>query len=210
MDTGFTIDDVRDTLTKDMTRFLGKIESGAREILERRDLGLEAVPLMLPIFQAVGDHGHAIYGTSRLVSARSLADSAARLESLAHAGRDELSRALQHLSRARDIAGTLVGGAGDMLAMLSLELEHRADEASAIAESWRLRVDDVMSTFPVARGVAPANGNSSVALATADHGAAAHPNALRVVLPAATAAAPRDVDDEWSFAEAAPSALEPA
>ena len=209
MDTGFTIDDVRDTLTSDITRFLGKIESGAREILERKDLGVEALPAALTVFETIGDHGHAIYGTSRLVQAGSLADSAAGLEALAQRGRDELARAVVHLSRAREIAGAIVGGAGDMLAMLSLELDHRSQEASAIAAGWRQRVESVTGSIAALHGREASNGNGrAVGESTADLGPMLSIATARAVAKPVPALPPSSavVDDEWSFAGSAADA----
>ena len=160
MQTGFSIDDVRDTLTRDVTRALGRIEQAAREILDAPEFALGGEPASLPHFVTIGDHSHAIYGTSRLVSARSLADSSARMEALAQHGREQLGRALRHLAQARDIATAMVGGATDMLAMLSLELDAQSPEAQVIADSWRLRVEDVLraSSLAIAGGESTAGG----------------------------------------------------
>jgi len=99
METGFTIDDVRETLTQDVTRLLGRIERAARDILDDRALAPDGEPAGLAAFLAIGDHSHAIHGTSCLVSAQSLADSSARMEALAHHGRDQLTRALHAETR---------------------------------------------------------------------------------------------------------------
>src|SRR3954468_15289686 len=141
METGFTINDVRDTLTQDVTRLLGRIERAARDILDDRSLVLDGTPASLAGFLAIGDHSHAIHGTSCLVSAQSLADSSARMEALAHHGRDQLTRALRHLASAREIAAVIAGGSTDMLAMLSHELDGRPAAARAIADSWQLWVE---------------------------------------------------------------------
>src|SRR4051812_3457029 len=144
METGFTIDDVRETLTQDVTRLLGRIERAARDILDDRALAPDGEPASLAGFLAIADHSHAIHGTSCLVAAQSLADSSVRMQALAHHGRDQLTRALRHLASARDIALAITGGSTDMLAMLSHELDGRPAEARAIADSWRLRVEDVL------------------------------------------------------------------
>ena len=72
---GFSIDDVRDTFTTDITNFLGRIEEAARALLASP--ALEATSLRdisgTPLFEKVGDFAHAITGTSSLVSANSLA-----------------------------------------------------------------------------------------------------------------------------------------
>src|SRR5262245_35273911 len=183
MESGFTIDDVRETLTRDVTRSLGRIERAAREILDERALAIDGEPPSLLHFVTIAEQSHAIYGTSRLVSAQSLADSAARMEALAHRGRDQLSRALRHLGAVRDIAAAMAGGSTDMLAMLSLELDAQPGEAQTIAESWRLRVEDVLHGGSVAlSGAESANDNlrvpgveSAVTPAASSPGAAVEP-----------------------------------
>jgi chemosensory pili system protein ChpA (sensor histidine kinase/response regulator) len=160
METGFTIDDVRETLTRDVTRSLGRIERAARDILDDREVAVDGEPASLPRLLTIGEQSHAIYGTSCLVAAQSLADSSARMEALAHHGREQLSRAMRHLAAVRDIAAAMVGGSTDMLAMLSLELDGKPGEAQAVADSWRLRVEDVLRVSSVTiAGAESANGN---------------------------------------------------
>src|SRR5262245_42398815 len=125
---GFSIDDVRDTIGTDITRFLDRIEMTASELAEPRPPFLAAVS-----FEAAGDAGHAIYGTSSLVGAESLASSAKLVERLAEHGQHELSLALKHLDRAKDIAIALRQGAGEMRTMLGLELDHQRDDSGWIA-----------------------------------------------------------------------------
>ena len=159
MQTGFTIDDVRETLTRDITRSLGHIEREARDILDDRGLASEDEPASTLRLVAIGDQSHAIYGTARLVAADSLADSSARMEALAQHGRDQLGRARRHLAIVRDIAAAMVGGSTDMLAMLSLELDGQPAEAQVVADSWRQRVDDVLhaSSLAIASPESPAS-----------------------------------------------------
>ena len=194
MESGFTIDDVRETLTRDVTRSLGRIERAAREILDERTLAVDGEPASLLHLVTIAEQSHAIYGTSRLVSAHSLADSASRMEALAHRGRDQLGRALGHLAAVRDIAAAMAGGSTDMLAMLSLELDAQPREAQTIAESWRLRVEDVLHGGSVAlSGAESANDNLRVpgresAVPPAD----APPTGAEPAAPAAEA-----VDEGW-------------
>jgi chemosensory pili system protein ChpA (sensor histidine kinase/response regulator) len=195
METGFTIDDVRETLTRDVTRSLGRIERDAREILEDRELPSEADQASLPRFVAIGDESHAIYGTARLVSAQSLADSSEQMEALAHLGRDQLSRALRHLAVVRDVAATMVGGSTDMLAMLSLELDGQSREAQSIADGWRQRAEEVVRGGSVASSAAESSaGNLRIVSApTVD----LH---VKQVIAAAPEPAPRGgeaIDDGW-------------
>jgi chemosensory pili system protein ChpA (sensor histidine kinase/response regulator) len=201
METGFTIDDVRDTLTQDVTRLLGRIEHAAREILDDRALALDREPAGLAAFLAIGDHSHAIHGTSCLVSAQSLADSSARMEALAHHGRDQLTRALRHLATARDIAATIAGGSTDMLSMLSHELDGRPVEARAIADSWRLRVEDVLG------GSSAASRAESTAGLRVVPAQVAAPPAPAPSAPATNGALhdPVAVDDGWGGFDDAPA-----
>ncbi|HMG23527.1 MAG TPA: Hpt domain-containing protein, partial [Kofleriaceae bacterium] len=183
-----------------VTRSLGRIEQAARAILDDRELAVDGEPAGLPRFQVIGDQSHAIYGTARLVAAHSLADSSARMEALAHHGRDQLSRALRHLAVVRDIAAAMVGGSTDMLAMLSLELDGQSHEAQTIADSWRLRVEDVLQ-------------DSALVIA----GAESVVSNLRVVEDGAeprtgsdgTREAPRDevIDNGWDDVEREPARL---
>jgi len=204
MDTGFTIDDVRETLTRDVTRFLGRIEGAAREILDDRDLAIDGEPRSVPLLQAIGDHSHAIYGTSRLVAARSLADSSARMETLAQHGRDQLARALRHLAIVREIAGAMVGGSTDMLAMLSLELDGQASEALAIADSWRLRVEDVLQGSSIAM-VAGESGAAGLRVVAAQTVELRRPKAQAPVAPVSAAG----VDNGWGDFDDEPAAAAP-
>ena len=199
MQTGFTIDDVRETLTRDVTRSLGRIERTAREILDDRELACDGEPASLPRFVTISDHSHAIYGTSRLVSAQSLADSSARMEALANRGRDHLTRALGHLALVRDIAAAMVGGSTDMLAMLSLELDGQSREAQVIADSWRLRVDDVLQGSAIAIAGADSTGGGHLHVVGADTTGpfAADSSGAPPEAPAAVAWSAQPVDAGW-------------
>lgn len=199
MQTGFSIDDVRETLTRDVTRSLGRIESAARDVLDDPALVADGEPAGFARLASVADHSHAICGTSRLVAARSLADSASRMEELAHRGRDQLSRALSHLSAVREIAAAMVGGSTDMLAMLSLELDGKPGEALEIAESWRLRVDDVLQK----------NARLTAAAGSAASGPQGIEEPDEVAAPGSSSASPdaaRAVDDGWDAFDDGPAA----
>src|SRR5467141_3783309 len=103
----FSIDDVRDTLHADITHLLARIEESAdalREVPEPPS-GEEG-----PSFRAIGDHGHAVYGTCALVDAESLASSARWLEKLAARGEEEVRLAAAHLGAARSLAEVATRG----------------------------------------------------------------------------------------------------
>jgi chemosensory pili system protein ChpA (sensor histidine kinase/response regulator) len=203
METGFTIDDVRETLTQDVTRLLGRIERAARDILDDRALAPDGEPASLARFLAIGDHSHAIHGTSCLVSAQSLADSSARMEALAHHGLDQLTRALRHLACARDIAATIASGSTDMLAMLSHELDGRPAAACAIADSWGLRVEGVLDGSSAA-----SSAESAASLRVVPAEVATPPAPAHSAPPAATGEShgPTAIDDGWGGFDDAPAA----
>lgn len=134
---GFSIDDVRDTIGTDMIRLITRIEqatSGA-------ELGqtLEA-----SAFHAIGDAAHSIYGTSALVGAQSIAETAGSIQKLAELGRQELATAMTHLARARELALIAKEGAGEMRTMLALELDHQRQDASLVAREWQRRADQML------------------------------------------------------------------
>ena len=89
----FSIDDVRESFTADVSLFLTGIQRAAQGALGAPALKPE---LMAgdgrPAFQTLADLAHAIYGTSALVGAGSLRDSARVLEELASAGAEACVR----------------------------------------------------------------------------------------------------------------------
>ena len=85
----FSIDDVRDTVSVDITARLSKIEASAKDLLDTTAIALEASSSSL--FKTIGEDGHAILGTSSLVSAQSLTASARMMERLANIGHEEIA-----------------------------------------------------------------------------------------------------------------------
>ncbi|HEY2516305.1 MAG TPA: Hpt domain-containing protein [Polyangiaceae bacterium] len=143
----FSIDDVRDTIRADITRLLARIEETARGFARHPDppTGESAGEGEAQSFQAIGDCGHAIFGTSALVEAESLASSARCLEKLAARGEEEARLAALHLSRARRLAEVAALGAGEMRQMLELELQRRGDEAQWSSLEWQGRADEALA-----------------------------------------------------------------
>jgi len=141
--TGFSIDDVKETIGKDITELLGRIEETATSFADVA-LRLHADEATTRAFQLISDTGHAIYGTSSLVEATSLSTSARVIERLADRGNRELLLAKEHAERAREIAIAVRNGVSEMRSMLSLELGHRADEAEWLALEWQGRANDLL------------------------------------------------------------------
>src|SRR4051812_37260488 len=111
---GFSIDDVRATITKDINLLLEQIEKNARDVVGTPSAPLRDRLVTWAPFKVMEEAGHAIYGTSALVSAESLASSARLVEELAEEGARELALAVKHMDRARTIAEGVAAGAAEM------------------------------------------------------------------------------------------------
>lgn len=150
---GFSLDDVRDTFSADISRLLENIELAARTMA-----GAQAkfgpMPLVdalgRPWFQAIDDDGHAIEGTSSLVSVHTLTHGALLLKELATEGRLALMHAEASLARARHIADACESGAATLRSVLELELQDRSEEAMDKLEAWsvpaKILVPDIVET----------------------------------------------------------------
>jgi chemosensory pili system protein ChpA (sensor histidine kinase/response regulator) len=127
----FSIDDVRETFTSDVTSLLAKIEEGAQFLLGSTGLVEPGGCLAdgRPGFDVLADVGHAIAGTTSLVGVDSLTDSARALEELARSGQQAVFQLQQGVARCRDTARLCLEGVGRMRSMLELELAHRSSEA---------------------------------------------------------------------------------
>jgi len=140
--TSFSIDEVRESFTVDLTNFLSQIEAAARDAALAPALvdsppGEAAGPSS---FDAIRHSGHSIGGTSNLVGAASLAGSAGLLEELAEYGRDAVRQCRAYAARARQCSALCLEGALAMRSMLVLELDHRSTDAGWIATEWEQRV----------------------------------------------------------------------
>ena len=131
----FSIDDVRETMTADVRAFLTKIEQASTLLSDAYPPPLPGQSA--PSFRAIEEAGHAIYGTSSLVGADSLATSAKLVEELAIRGQEMLELAAHYGERARRIASLAATGAGEMRGMLDLELDKRGDDAQWLAIDWQ-------------------------------------------------------------------------
>jgi chemotaxis protein histidine kinase CheA len=163
----FSIDDVRETFTTDVSSFLGNIEEDMQLLLVAPALGDTSTQLPdgRPIFEAVADLGHAISGTAALVDARSLSDSAGTLEDLARAGQEAVRELERWAARARRVAELCLEGTQRMRTMLDLELASRAEEARSESRQW---IDSVRASGQMASvGVA---GDHAGAPADQDRG----------------------------------------
>jgi chemosensory pili system protein ChpA (sensor histidine kinase/response regulator) len=152
----FSLDDVRDSFTADVSAFIGRIERAAEEALTIETLKPAALwGQGRPAFGAMSNVGHAIVGTTSLVGTESLHGTARVLEELADVGEAALAEMEQAAERARAIAELCVQGAAQMRQMLALELEHRGMDAMWLATEWLARAEELRQRVAVAAGPAP-------------------------------------------------------
>jgi chemosensory pili system protein ChpA (sensor histidine kinase/response regulator) len=152
--TSFTIDDVRDTMPAEVTKFLGEIEGSGRDLLAQVPLssqdGWHPIRALL---RTVAARGHAISGTSLLVSANALASCSRSIEKLAARTDIELREAQARAERARRAIELIPAGVAHMHAILKLELEHRQEEAQWAAAEWQGSVELLLNELAGATGL---------------------------------------------------------
>jgi chemosensory pili system protein ChpA (sensor histidine kinase/response regulator) len=134
----FSIDDVRDTFQADISIFIGKIETLGRALLGQPP-PLSPATAEIQTLESLADCLHTIYGTSTLVGAKSLGDTAQQLERLAEAGHTALRRLEEERAKAREVTELCLEGARQMRSMLALELAHQRPQAEESAEAFRVR-----------------------------------------------------------------------
>ena len=105
---GFSIDDVRETFTADAGSLIARLQTAAEALLGSPRLSEQPVEYSgRSPFETVAELGHALAGTTALVGAQSLADSARLLEETARAGQEALRQMELHAARARAAGGHL-------------------------------------------------------------------------------------------------------
>lgn len=152
----FTLDDVRESFTADMTGLIGNIQEAARSLL-----GAQALSLPVPrnrvgrtSLEDVEAHAHAIYGSSALISIGSMSSAAQALERLAQRGHRALLEAERHMVEARQIAGRCEVAAEQLGAMLTHELEGRSEAAKEVAQRLLVLLNDSTEKAPSSGPVA--------------------------------------------------------
>jgi chemosensory pili system protein ChpA (sensor histidine kinase/response regulator) len=131
----FSIDDVRETFTADASGLIARLQLAAETLLASPKLGDQKIEYTgrCP-FDASADLAHALTGTTSLVGAQSLVDSARLLEQTARAGQESLRQMEIHGARARALAGICRDGAAQMREMLTFELNKRPAEALGLSQ----------------------------------------------------------------------------
>jgi chemosensory pili system protein ChpA (sensor histidine kinase/response regulator) len=139
----FSIDDVRDSFAADMAAKIRRVYEAGQALLASPSLTVPAAidPAEgIPGFEAVNHACHAIFGTSALVSARSLAESARLIEILSDVGKDATDEIERRARIGRSLGEACIEGAQALARMLDLELAHRGREAWDVALEFRERM----------------------------------------------------------------------
>ncbi|HEY4175806.1 MAG TPA: Hpt domain-containing protein [Kofleriaceae bacterium] len=124
----FTLDDVRESFTNDITRFLTEIEKGSKAIASATALA-PADRTWLPPINAMVVGLHGIVGSSSLVGVDTMASTARRLEDIATLASESVNALRAHIARLKKIAGTCLEGSSDLRVMLEHELAGRKTES---------------------------------------------------------------------------------
>ena len=139
----FSLDNVRDSFAADVAAQIRRVHEAGQALLGSDSL---ATPVAIdpvdkiPGFDAISHACHAIFGTSALVSARSMAESARLLEILTTVGKDALAEIERNGRIGRSLGEACVEGAQALARMLELELDHRNEEAWEVALQFRERM----------------------------------------------------------------------
>jgi chemotaxis protein histidine kinase CheA/ActR/RegA family two-component response regulator len=151
--TSFTIDDVRDTMPMEVTTFLAELEESARVLLVQTPLSpTDGWQPIRTLSKTIAARSHAISGTSLLVSANALASCSRSIEDLAARADLELRESEARAERARRAIALIPTGVAHMRDILTLELEHREDEAQWAATEWQCSVEVLLSELAAATG----------------------------------------------------------
>lgn len=160
----FTLDDIRDTYTADMTTFVGSIETAARSLLDSQALSL-AIPRSdtgRTMLEVIATHAHAIFGSSSLIGVKSMSEIAHVLEEAASRGHDALLKFEQQAVELRRIASLCSTAGRELKSILQFELDGKSEEAMAQARELLIQLEPLAS--------APAEPSSVVARARSSLG----------------------------------------
>ncbi len=125
----FNLDDVRESFTNDVTRFLAEIEKGSKAVASAATLAVPSERTwQLPVnAMVVGLHG--IVGSSSLVGLDTMTSPARRLEEIATSAAESIRMLKLHGARLQKIASLCLDGSSDLRVILEHELAGRSADA---------------------------------------------------------------------------------
>lgn len=145
--TAFGLDDVRESYTSDVARFLTEVESNARAVVATAALAIPAErDCQLPIdSMLVGLHG--IVGSSSLIGLDTMTTTARRIEGIAGSAAESLRMLKWHAARLNRIAATCLDGAAELRLILEHELAGSTGQAQARSAAIGARLDSAVSSL---------------------------------------------------------------
>jgi chemosensory pili system protein ChpA (sensor histidine kinase/response regulator) len=158
--TAFGLDDVRESYTGDVTRFLAEVESSANSVVSNAALAFPAERSWQPPVDSMVVGLHGIVGSSSLIGLDTMASSARRLEAIAGCAAESLRMLTWHATRLERIATLCLDGAADLRVILEHELAGRTADARQRCAALSARLDSTVSSLdgPPSERVAPDPG----------------------------------------------------
>jgi chemosensory pili system protein ChpA (sensor histidine kinase/response regulator) len=156
--TAFGLDDVRESYTSDVTRFLAEVERGARRIVSATASALPAESNWQGPMDAMVVGLHGIVGSSSLIGLDSMTATARQLEGIAGSAAESARMLRWHATRLQRIAAACIDGVRDLRTILNHELAGRGDEARAGSAALGSRLNSTVSALesgPQPEGVPP-------------------------------------------------------
>src|SRR5262245_24563453 len=138
----FSIDDVRDSFTADISAQIAKLAAAGRALAESAELAWKPDDVGKPQFEAMSRAAHTIYGTCSLVDTKSLYESARLLHIAAALGVERMREIERQIQLSRALGALCIEGSRLLDTMLALELGHRTDEAWTAALELRQQLSD--------------------------------------------------------------------
>lgn len=143
--TAFGLDDVRESYTNDVTRFLSEVENNAKLIVSAATLTIPAERnWQQPVdSMVVGLHG--IVGSSSLIGVETMTTTARQLETIAQSAAESIRMLKWHATRLNRIASVCLDGAIELRMILNHELDGRAEQAHDRSAALTARLDSVVA-----------------------------------------------------------------
>lgn len=206
----FGLEDVRESFSGDVSRFLADVEKNAKTIVSTATVALPAERTwQAPIeTMVVGLHG--IAGSSSLIGLDSMSVTARQLEDIAVAATESVRMLKFHASRLKRIASLCIDGSAELRIILEHELGGRGGEANKRSAALNAKLDAAVKKLDTdeqpASGATAAPGTQAVKVPTIppklDASASASSADEGWDEPAAAGSSP-DVQAKGSMAQAA-------
>src|ERR1043166_1035355 len=139
--TAFGLDDVRESYTNDVTRFLAEVEHNAKAVVSTTTFAIPAERSWQAPLDSIVVGLHGIVGSSSLIGLDSMTATARRLETIAGSAAESIRMLKWHATRLKRIASLCLEGAGDLRVILAHELAGRRADAHGRSAALTARLD---------------------------------------------------------------------